>query len=129
MTLEELIVRYGTNKADYDSLKKVVDADNSEIKKLMSEQNINEYSYGGYNAKMTIQNRESINEEKLLTLLGSVDNLPNDIIKTKSYVDMDVLESAIYNNLIPNDVLIEMNKCREIKQVQTLKITKSKKGE
>ena len=62
-------------------------------------------------------------------MLGSVDNLPNDIIKTKSYVDMDVLESAIYNNLIPNDVLIEMNKCREIKQVQTLKITKSKKGE
>lgn len=127
--LEELIVNYGTNKSKLDKLKKLVDADNSEIKSIMTNDNINEYSCNGYTVKLTVQNRESINEIKLLELLQSHESdIPAGIIKVKPYVDTDALESAIYNGLIPQEILVDMNKCKETKKVNTLKVSESKEA-
>ena len=62
---------------------------------------------------------------KLLSAIGLQRDL--DIIKSKEYVDMDALESAIYKGLIPTDVLMKMDSCRETTDICTLRVTKAKK--
>lgn len=123
--LEQLIPAYALNKSELDGYKKLCDTENSTIKKLMADLNISEKIVGGYIAKKTVSNRETINEEMLLNVAHQF-GIP-EIIKTKEYIDYDALELAIYNEKIPTEVLWEINKCKESKTVVTLKVSKVKK--
>jgi hypothetical protein len=124
-TLDDLIPRYAENKSLLDDYKKICDEENKKIKDMMEE---GSYESGGYKATKSVQHRESMNEDKLLDVLKNVypDALSVGIIKTREYVDMDALESAVYKGLISNDILMEIDKCREIKEVVTLRISKVK---
>ena len=124
MDLKELVLLYAHTKAEMDDYKKLCDKHNKEIKKLMSEQNLNKFEADEYTANYQVQKRETMNEDMLLQIAHSY-NL-NNIIKTKEYIDFDELESAIYKGDISPDILAEMNKAREIKEVEVLKITKAK---
>lgn len=122
--LDTLIPAYAENKAILDDYKKICDDENKKIKELMDE---GSYEAGGYKATKSIQTRESFNEDKLLDLLRNVGgSRENKLIKTKEYVDMDVLESMIYTGMISKDVLMQIDKCRESKEVVTLRISKVK---
>lgn len=123
--LEELVVRYALNKNELDSYKKICDRENAEIKARMTELDMNEVLAGDYVAKLTIQKRESMDEDMLLEILRNNDY--TDIIRTKEYVDMDLLEREIYNGNIDSDTLVAMQKCKSVKEVPTLKIVKAKK--
>ena len=123
--LEELVVRYALNKNELDSYKKICDRENAEIKARMAELDMNEVLAGDYVAKLTIQKRESMDEDMLLEILRNNDY--TDIIRTKEYVDMDLLEREIYNGNIDSDTLVAMQKCKSVKEVPTLKIVKAKK--
>lgn len=123
--LEELVVRYALNKNELDSYKKICDKENAEIKARMTELDMNEVLAGDYVAKLTIQKRESMDEDMLLEILRNNDY--TDIIRTKEYVDMDLLEREIYNGNIDSDTLVAMQKCKSVKEVPTLKIVKAKK--
>lgn len=135
--LNELIPAYAQNKQEMDDYKKICDEQNKAIKNCMNEQDLSEATVGGYTAKITVQHREKMNEDALLTVLDTsvVKNEegqnvnPRDlgIIKSREYVDMDALESAIYKGLIPTDVLMSMDSCRETTDVCTLRVTKAKK--
>jgi hypothetical protein len=48
------------------------------------------------------------------------------LIKTREYVDYDVLEKLLYNQKITPYGLKKIEDCREVKEVVTLRITKSK---
>lgn len=122
--LETLIPVYYDNKQNLDFYKKECDAQNAEIKKLMAEQSIKDFEIDGIVAKYIIQNKESMNEEKLLSLLKA--NGYTNVIKTKEYVDMDELENALYHDEIDKDTVVEMDKCREVKEVIQLRISKKK---
>jgi len=129
-TLDALIMQYVDDKKSLEDYKKIVDVNNTEIKNIMAGMNIDKYQINGYTAKITVQNRETLNVDKLLTILEShKDEIPNDIVKMRPYVDMEALESAIYNEKIDNQILIEMDKCRETKEVTTLRVSKSKSVE
>lgn len=123
--LDTLIPQYAENKSMLDDYKKICDTENNKIKELMEE---GSYEAGGYKATKSIQKRESMNEEKLLSVMDSYGKLARDlgIIKTKEYIDMDALESAIYRGDITKDVLLEIDKCRDTKEVVTLRIVKVK---
>lgn len=121
--LDTLIPTYAENKAMLDDYKKICDDENKQIKELMEE---GSYETGGWKATKSIQHRETMNEDKLLELLRKAGFSQSSIIKTKEYVDMDELESAIYKGLIEKDILLEIDKCRESKEVVTLKVTKIK---
>lgn len=125
--LDELIPSYALNKNELDSYKKLCDKQNAEIKELMSELSESKYETGGFEATRTVQKRENINEEKLLEIAHHY-GIP-EIVKTKEYIDFDELENAIYNHKIPNEVLIEMDKAKEVKEVIVLKVKKVKKKE
>lgn len=123
--LEELVVRYALNKNELDSYKKICDKENAEIKARMAELDMNEVLAGDYVAKLTIQKRETMDEDMLLEVLRN--NNYTNVIRTKEYIDMDLLEREIYNGNVDKDTLVAMQKCKSVKEVPTLKITKAKK--
>jgi len=126
MKLEELIVTYAENKSEMDSYKKLVNRDNALIKELMQEQKITEKEVDGWQAKITTKKSESFNEDKLLAI-AKERNL--DIIRTKEYVDTDIMEELIYNGTITKDDLLEIAKAKEVKETIELRVKKVKKGE
>ena len=89
---------------------------------------VTKYEVGDYRASYNISTRETMNEEMLLQILGGGAR-EMGIIKTKEYVDFDALEKAIYDGLISNETIVEMDKAKEVKEVVTLRVTKVKKKE
>lgn len=124
-SLDELIPQYAENKGILDDYKKICDDENKKIKELMDE---GSYEAGGWKATKIVQQRESMNEDKLLDVIKYAVAPELGLIKTKEYVDMDALESAIYKGIIGPEVLISIDKCRESKEVVTLRISKVKEN-
>jgi len=134
VSLKQLIPLYGLNKAALDEYKKTCDAENTQIKALMEECNIDSLTVDGYKCTYSVQKRTSMDEDKLLEFLKKAWTSKNGsmecpYIKRKEYVDMEVLENAIYKGEISNELLAEMKKCENVKKVETLRITKAKKKE
>lgn len=123
--LEQLIDAYALNKSELDSYKKICDAENAEIKALMTELELDKAYTEDYTATLSIQHRETMDEDKLLEVLRDA-GYADIVIRTKEYVDMDLLEAAIYHDRIDKDTLLAMQRCKEVKEVQTLKISKRK---
>jgi hypothetical protein len=127
-TQEELIPiieSYIGNKEKEDEYKKKASAENTQIKSIMKELDIVSCETSLGTAKITDQKRETFIEDALIQYLKD-NNVADDIIKTKEYVDFDALESAIYNERIPEDIVKGMSKCKEVKTVSVLRISKNK---
>jgi hypothetical protein len=124
--LLQLIPEYGSHKSTLDEYDKICKSENAEIKRIMKEEGIDNMQAGGYKVSYSVRETSTMNEDKLLALLQDKVSAESGIVKTKKYVDMDALESAIYNGAIPKEVLIEMDNCREKKQTVSLRITKVK---
>ena len=123
--LNELIPQYAFNKNEFDSYKEICDKENKRIKQIMKELGEKESTAGDYTVKFTIAQRISMNEDKLLNTILSANLSPElqaRIIKTKLYVDVAELENAMFNDKIPNNVILSLDKCRNITEVETLKI-------
>lgn len=126
--LDELVPRYGDEKTEMDRYKKLCDADNAEIKSIMSDLAIQHYTAGNYKVVRSVQERESMDEDLLLSLLKAFPEVQiHNIIKTKEYVDFDALEAALYKDALPKEILLAIDKARTIKYVTTLKVSKIKK--
>lgn len=125
--LEELIPQYALNKSELDSYKKICDKENAEIKQLMLSDNLDEKEVDGYRATCTVSTRESMNEEMMLEIAHNF-GIP-EIVKVREYIDYDALEKAIYDGNLSKDVLLEMEKAKEVKEVIMLKVSKIKKKE
>jgi len=121
-SLDELIPAYAENKSILEDYKKICDTENKKIKEYMTD---SVYETGGYKATKIVQTRESMNEDKLLEVLQHY-TWSVDVIKMKPYVDMDALESLMYKGTLSKEVLMEIDKCRESKEVVTLRVTKIK---
>lgn len=131
--LENLIPQYADNKSELDYFKKICDAENYQIKKLMTELNLDDYCTEKYKVTKSVQNRQKLNEDILLDMFLNNGVLKEtatkyNIVKTKSYVDMDALEKAIYNEGFSNDELLLLNKAMESKEIVSLRISKIKQA-
>lgn len=122
--LDKLIPQYAANKNELDSYKKICDKENAQIKAIMKDFVVTGYEAGGYKASYIVSKRETLNEEKLLEIAHQLGI--SEIVKTKEYIDFDALEKAIYDGKISDDILLEMNKAKEVKEVVTLRVTKIK---
>lgn len=123
--LNDLVPSYYLNKQELDSYKKICDGQNIAIKEAMRSHDVTEFEAGGYVAKVTVTHKEDMNEDKLLEILRPY--AFEGLIKTKEYIDMDVLEKAIYNGQISNDVLVLMDAAKETREVTQLRVSKAKK--
>lgn len=128
-SLETLIPQYAMNKNELDSYTKICKAENEQIKTALEELGENEYSAGGYTVKRIVATKESMNEAKLLEVLRQ--NGIEAPIKTKEYVDMNVLEAYLYNNEPSVDLARQLESCRTTTETVQLRLskTKAKKGE
>lgn len=125
VSLDELIPIYYENKQEYKSYSEMVDRDNLLIKNLMEDAELNKYTVGNLTATLSTRQTESMDEQKLIDLLKK-HNLTEGIIKTTEYVDMDALENVMYAGKIPENVVVEMDKCKIVKETKVLKITRKK---
>ena len=128
-SLEELIPRYALNKNELDSYTKICKQENEQIKAALVELGEDEYSAGGYTVKRIVAVKESMNEAKLLEVLRQ--NGIDVAIKTREYVDMDVLEAYLYNNMPSADLARQIESCRTTSETVQLRLSKEKvkKGE
>lgn len=125
--LWELIDQYYDDKKKSDDLKKQVEELNKTIKAEMLDAGEDVVETDNYKATRSVSVRSSIDEEAWLRILKEQASLPEGIIKTKEYVDMDALEDAIYNGHISKDTLLRLNEYKKDSEVVTLKVTKRKK--
>lgn len=119
--LEELVTRYGNLKAEADSYKKQIDADNAEIKSLMSASGLSEFRAGGFIAKFSTIVSEDFDPDMLLAKIKELGL--TDLIATREYVDIQLLENAIYTGKINAS---ELAHCKTRKETSRLTIKRDK---
>lgn len=129
-TLDDLVATYGKHDAEIKDLKKVADTEKEQIKSMLSDEQPN-WCAGGYKVTRVVTEKTTFNEERLLTVLKKDWEERNGktdcpYIKTREYVDMDSLETALYENSIPSEVLAEMNKCKTVTPTIALRCAKDK---
>ena len=117
--LSELIPKYAVNKAILDDYTKICNNEKDSIKNFMAILKVEEYTVNGYTAKISNQLRQTMNEDKLLLKVKEL-NRP-DLVKTKEYVDSDLLEKAIYQGELSAEDLAD---CMTTKEITTLRISK-----
>ena len=123
--LSEAIDSYKESKDKENFLKKENDIKNKEIKDYMSLHDMTSASSDKYTVTLSVQNKESLNEELAIEIikenLGGA--LLNSVIKTKEYIDEDALEKLVYNGDFDASVL---TKAKIVKPITTLRVTKKK---
>lgn len=124
LPLDTLVILYSENKEKMDECKKVCDSQNKEIKSRLNQANITSYTCGNLEVAISVRKTENFNEDKLLDVIKA--HGLTELISTKEYVDMDKLESAMFNNTISKDILKDISGCREIKETQALTVKKVK---
>lgn len=131
--LDKLVSEYGEKHYNELALKKECSEINTEIKQLMEKDELTEYTSGEYTVKKSVSVSESMNEEEMLKVLKSdwasrYGSMECPYIKTKEYVDMDILESVMYAGELPQDTVVALDKCRITKETVKLTLSKSKKS-
>jgi hypothetical protein len=119
--LDELIPLYYEHNELVKKHKKVADKANKEIKKIMVEQGITEFATHGLIAKVSVSERVDLMEDVLIEKIKELGI--KGIIKTREYIDMDALETALYNGLISPAALAQ---AQIKKEVVTLRIRQEK---
>lgn len=127
-TLEELASQYVQYKSELDPLEKKCKSINTSLKGLMELTQQDEVELSdGTKVKYSVTERTTFDEEKLIKQLKHF--APDtECIKTKEYVDMDILESEIYHGKLSNDAMVALDSCRETKEIPKLEIKKKKGG-
>lgn len=120
--LESLIPLFAENKELADKYKKIADEANSQIKELMKESGLDEYQVGDVIVSYSISKRQSFDEDKLIQKLKPLKI--RGMIKKKEYVDMDILETAIYTEKLD---AAELTDCQITKEIESLRMKKAKK--
>ena len=121
------IDRYKQLKDDEKLIKKHAESENEAIKATMKKLGVTVFDSesGNWVATTTLIPNESINDERLIEILKN--NLDKEalakVIKTKEYVDDDVLESLIYEGKIDISLL---DSCKVVGE-PTTRLTISKK--
>lgn len=124
--LEEVIERFGNLKTEADSYKKQIEADNTEIKKLMKEGQLTEAVSGPYKVVYSEATSESFDDEKLIAKVrelwlnsNGTGNCP--YVKTVVVPDMKAIEDAIYHGEINPSDLVD---CKTVKKTPRLNLYK-----
>lgn len=102
--LNNLSIMYKEASDEYSSAEAKKNAINSMVKAAMKDFGVSKFvSDSGISLSITSRPNIKWDEDKLLAFCKESD--VSGLVKTKEYVDMDVLESALYNGAIKPDQL------------------------
>ena len=94
--LDIAVANYYTYNQESKTVKATAELYNNRIKEILSENNMSKYtSSEGYKVSVSTTTKPVFNEVQLLEYVKTL-NIPG-LVKTKEYVDMDVLEDCIYH--------------------------------
>lgn len=128
LELKERAAEYASDKAVEAVLKKKIENNNNSIKTLFEMLGEDAITLdNGVTVCYGITHKESLDEEKLISVL-KVNAPDTECIKTKEYIDTDVLENEIYHEKFSDETMKAMDDCRIVKEIPTLTIKKAKKG-
>lgn len=126
--LDTIIDEYAQNKEQLDILDTVCKTQNAKIKDMLG--NEKSYSTDNYKVSKSVQNRDTMDEELLCAKLSNFTECYDlGIIKVQEYVDMQALEDALYKKQLTKEMIEVIEKCRNHKEVVTLRVSKIKKEE
>lgn len=94
----------------------------------MEENQMNKAVIDGYSLSYSVTSRTTVNQDRLVDIVKGWNCSEDGLIKTREYVDEDVLESVVYNGLVTDDQVRELDKCRSVKEVKTLRPNRRKGG-
>jgi hypothetical protein len=121
--LDELSAEYDEISIQLKSLEAKQKALNSVIKSTMTDFGVTKY-VSKNNVSLSISSRPNVSfdEDKLLALCKNINC--DGLVKTKEYVDMNVLESCCYND---KKLVEDLKTCQIVKpDIITLKCTQKK---
>lgn len=127
--LSELVSSYGNAKNELDEVKAECDVLNKKIKETMQENDIKEFSADGFKVKYVVSEKETMNEAQLLEIMSTKHKDVSDnfgFIKTRPYIDFDAIEKEIYNGNVSDELLKDIGKCKETKEVVSIRLSKEK---
>jgi hypothetical protein len=128
--ISDLIKRYVDNDSQIKELKKICDKDKESLKIQLARMDVNKVTSNGYTVQRIVSEKETLDEEKLLPIIkhywsSTHGSMECPYIKTREYIDMEALENAIYQKELTPSVLADMDKCREVTTVVTLRCKKA----
>lgn len=116
--LKELVFKFAKIDAEQKRLKKLGDPLKNKIKKYMLQNGLDTFKEGPVTASFKIQERTSMNEDKLVSKLKSLGLF--EAIKTVEVPDQAVIEELIYEGKLDP---IELDDCIIRKNVEVLRVT------
>lgn len=126
--LRQIINQYFEEDTRKKLLEKELKNKNSFIKSTLAEMGEDLYETDKCKATISYQNRVNMDEEKVIEIIK--ENISparrKGVIKTKEYVDYEVLESLIYNGVIAAE---KLEPAQSVNVVTILKVTALKKKE
>lgn len=126
MTTEEQVKLYCEQKTEESRLNKSNKQLNATLKQILIEQvakdkNATDITAGKYTVHLVIKQTEDIDEVKMLSILKDFwkstkgeEKCP--FIGTVEYIDMDALESFMYKEELPKEVILALDGCRTKKE-------------
>jgi hypothetical protein len=122
MNIAEKIRKFFDDNEQAKKLKKILEPLNKEIKDHLRNVETGIETVDDIQAVLSIQNRQSMNSDKLLAKLKKLKR--KDLIRKIETPDMEKIEKLIYEQQLDASVLAD---CLETKQVEVLTIGKVKK--
>lgn len=126
--LQQVINQYFEEDCKKKALEKELKSKNAFIKSTLSKMGEDLYETDKCKATISYQNRVSMDEEKVIEIIKENISAASrkGVIKTKEYVDYEVLESLIYNGVIAAE---KLEPAQSVNVITTLKVTALKKKE
>ena len=129
--LKTLIDDYGSCNDELKLLKKSVESKNTQVKAYMhnllkpDSEGVRKSEGENYIAVLSIRDNSVMNEERLIKWLKK-NGFAKGIVKKKDYVDAQALEAAIYKGTISDEMVADMESCKDPKPTEVLNIKKKK---
>lgn len=129
--LEKLVPQYFANNEEAKNIKKGVTKDGTDIKDILKEIEMDSIDVGDFKVSITHVDKSYMDTDKLLAFVKAEfpKELQERVIKTREYVDDEVLESIMYKDEIDNDTKAKMAKCMVEKEEIRLNVRKIKDGD
>ena len=121
----DLVSQYVEVKLIYDEAKKKEAELNKQIKAIMSEKGLNEVQWNDTVIQYSERTSDVYDEEAMLGYMHKHKAFA-PCIKTKEYMDADVLEDLMYKGEISKNLQAGLDEFRTTKITQVLKIKKGK---
>ena len=118
------VTEYCELDAQIKELEKQKTALKADICGYMDENRLSNQEVEGWKLVMSVSERTTVNEDKLLMTVKGWNVSDNELIKTREYVDTDRLENLVYNGAISQAQLQELDSCRTVKETVALRTYK-----